>query len=534
MPEERMIPMAEVKRIFTVNDKPFFPVGGQSMNQSGYNASEAGPALKAVKALHGNTILIPVYWEQVEPAEGCFDFTSVDELLASARQYDLKLILLWFAIWKNGNMDYSPAWVKTDSQRFKRVIDSDGKLLWVLSSHWQATIEAEKKAFAALCDHLKAKDSTENTVIGLQIENEPGIMGSDRDYGSEAQVTFESAVPEELVKRMKTAGKGRVFDMWQHAGGRDSGNWPELFGPAAGEMMTAWSIATHIDRLAKLGKGIHDIPMYINVWLQQDWEVPGESYPSGGAVTNALDIYKWFTPHVDVIAPDIYIGDSRGYEATCATYTRDDNPLYVPESSTRGSNAWLMFRAIADYNAIGYHCFGVQSILAEDDTVRPDAQPVVDSFRCLSAVIPLLLKYQGTGKIHAVVQEENMPSQRLDLDGYVGKIQFGSGRWWRPRSDDDERRGCGLVIQASLHEFYLVGYYYRLFLRRKQPTEGVMKPAIPSVYFAFPMSQFVSVEEGHFDEEGEFVADHRRNGDETSNGMWVRPDTGVLRVVLCD
>ena len=527
--------MADVKRVFTVDGKPFFPVGGQSMNQSGYNASESEPAFKAVKALHGNTILIPVYWEQVEPSEGHFDFACVDALLASARQYGLKLVLLWFATWKNGNMDYSPAWVKTDPQRFKRVIDPAGKSLWVLSSHCQSTIEAEEKVFTALCDHLKAEDSTERTVIGLQIENEPGIMGSDRDYGPKAQATFESSVPAEMVDSMKAAGKGRVFDLWQQAGGKDVGNWPELFGCAAGEMMTAWSIASHIDRLAEAGKAIYDMPMYINVWLQQDWEIPGESYPSGGAVTNALDIYKWFTPHVNMIAPDIYIADANGYEAVCATYSREDNPLYVPESGTRGSNAWLMFRAIADYNAIGYHCFGVQSILAEDGAVRPQSQPVVDSFRCISAAIPLLLKYQGTGNIHAVVQEEDMSSQRLDLEGYVGKIQFGPRRWWAPPTDDTiKRRGCGLVIQASLHEFYLVGNHYRLIFRRKLPKDEIMKPAMSSVYFAIPMTQFVSVEEGHFDDNGEFVADHRRNGDETSNGMWVSPDTGVLRVILCD
>jgi len=62
------------------------------------------------------------------------------------------------------------------------------------------------------------------------------------------------------------------------------------------------------------------------------WPIPGEAYASGGAVTKVLDIYKWFTPHVDIIAPDIYVADAKGRDAVCASYDREDNPLFVPES----------------------------------------------------------------------------------------------------------------------------------------------------------------------------------------------------------
>ncbi len=73
--------MADVKRVFTVDGKPFFPVGGQSRNSSGYNDAESETAFKAVKLFNGNTLEIPVYWEQVEPEEGRFDFAGVDALL---------------------------------------------------------------------------------------------------------------------------------------------------------------------------------------------------------------------------------------------------------------------------------------------------------------------------------------------------------------------------------------------------------------------------------------------------------------------
>jgi len=72
---------------------------------------------------------------------------------------------------------------------------------------------------------LKAKDATEHTVIGLQVENEPNITEQDHDYAPEAMAVFNSAVPAQLVSAMKAAGKGDVYDAWKQAGGKESGIW---------------------------------------------------------------------------------------------------------------------------------------------------------------------------------------------------------------------------------------------------------------------------------------------------------------------
>ncbi|MGB7724665.1 MAG: beta-galactosidase, partial [Dehalococcoidales bacterium] len=353
--------MAAVNRVFTVDGKPFFPLGGQSCNSSGYNDTESETAFKVIKMLHGNTLEIPVYWDNIEPKEGTFDFTAVDALISRARRHGIKLILLWFATWKNGNMDYAPSWVKTDPQRFQRVITITGSDIWNLSSHCKANLEADKKAFTALCKHLKTKDGNDRTVIALQVENEPGIIGSDRDYSPAAQTVYDSKVPAKLIAAMKAAGKGKIYDIWQESGGKKSGTWPELFGWEAGELMTAWSIASYIDAVSAAGKAIYDIPMYINVWMMEQpwWPIPGESYPSGGAVSKVLDIYKWLTPHIDIIAPDNYADDSAGYKANSIAYSRDDNPYFTPE--TAGDQN--MFRGIADYNLIGNFFFGIEYIV---------------------------------------------------------------------------------------------------------------------------------------------------------------------------
>ena len=144
-----------------------------------------------------------------------------------------------------------------------------------------------------------------------------------------------------------------------------------------------------------------------------------------------------------------------------------------------------------------------------------------------------------------------MPQQWLDLDGYIGRVQFGMGRLplvskdWRHRkgeampkeqADSDAKpeflRGRGLVIQASKHEFYLIGIGWRLFLSPKHPPDKT-RPLLSFRNEVVP-GRHLSVEEGHFDEKGEFVIDRQRNKDPMSQGAWVEADIGVLRVIMCD
>jgi len=540
--------MTAVKRVFMVDGKPFFPVSGQAHNDAGYNDLESEHFFKTIKAAHGNCLTIPVYWLQVEPEEGKFDFAGVDALIASARRYGVRLILLWFATWKNGNMDYVPLWVKSDKKRFKRVMLPTGGDLWNLSSHCKASLDADKKAFNTLCKHLKAIDGAEHTVIGIQLENESGILGSDRDYGPEAQAIFDRPVPAKLISAMKTAGKGEVYDIWQKAGGKQSGTWPEMFGWDAGELMTAWGIANYIDGVGEAGKAALDVPMYINVWLvESNLVLAGEAYPSGCPVPKVLDIFKWFTPHVDMISPDVEYNNTMRYQWLCATYSRPDNPLFFPETPPTTN----LFRAIADYNLVGYSWMGgFDNIMADDGSIRPAMQDVVDTVRCIENAIPLILKYQGTGKLHAVVQEEYMPHQYFDLGDYVGRVQFGQGRLpfvrkdWRhvreagmpkEQADSDVKpeflRGRGFLVQASKNEFYLVGIGWRLFLRPKLPPEQTI---LLFYHEDLAHARQLSVDEGHFDENGLFVVDRQRNKTPLVSGAWVEADIGVLRIIMGD
>jgi hypothetical protein len=88
------------------------------------------------------------------------------------------------------------------------------------------------------------------------------------------------------------------------------------------------------------------------------------------------------------------------------------------------------------------------------------------------------------------------------------------------------------VIQTTPNEFYLVGGGYRLVLRPVLPPEQRLDVSVSRDNLLHILAHYVSVEEGHFEEDRHFVVDRERNGDEIDNGVWVEADVKVVRVVM--
>ena len=172
-----------------VDDEPFLILGAQANNSSAW-PSVLPKVWSAMEKLDANTLEIPIYWEQFEPSPGAYDYSVVDEIIEQARQHDLKVVLLWFATWKNGSNHYMPTWMKLQRQKYPNMIGKDGKAIDSPSPHAQATLDADKKAFVAFMKHLKEFDKA-HTVIIVQVQNEPGTWGSVRDYSPVAQKLFE-------------------------------------------------------------------------------------------------------------------------------------------------------------------------------------------------------------------------------------------------------------------------------------------------------------------------------------------------------
>jgi len=259
---------------------------------------------------------------------------------------------------------------------------------------------------------------------------------------------------------MKKQGKAIIYNLWQKAGGKESGNWPQVFGDEAGELQGRFTAGQPISRQwPKSGKQF----MIYRCLLTCGWiRWSGGLYRvnairPGCPIPKVLDIYKWFTPHIDIIAPDNPHTNIRMRSEVNAKYARDDNQLFIVEAPGTG-----IFHDIADFNAVGY-------FLHFDHT--PDGTPknmrIVNMLKSVAAAIPLLLKYQGTGKIHAVEEEEGMQhhglgGMQMDFDGYMGLIEFGG----RARQSGTGPR-AGLIIQTAKNEFYMVGINFRLLLRKK-------------------------------------------------------------------
>ena len=181
-----------------VDGKPFLILGGQAHNSSAWPAML--PNLwQSIETLHANTLEVPIYWEQIEPQQDHFDLSLIDTLLLQARQHHTRLVLLWFATWKNGSNHYMPEWMKHDAAKYPNIKNAKGDPIDSPSPNTTATMEADTRAFREVMKHLKATDP-QHTVIMVQVENESGSWGSVRDYSPHIQKLIDAPVPAELLK----------------------------------------------------------------------------------------------------------------------------------------------------------------------------------------------------------------------------------------------------------------------------------------------------------------------------------------------
>lgn len=493
---------------FLVDDKPYIALGAQLHNSSAW-ASTMEEIWPQLEALHVNTVEVPVYWQAVEPQPGKFDFSELDRIIEGARSRKLRLVLLWFATWKNGMMNYAPEWVKTDPQRYPHVINQGGKGILVLSPHGKNNLDADRNAFTALMKHLKQVDGDNQTVIMVQVENEPGSLGSVRDFSAEANRLFNSAVPEVLVKALKLR----------------PGTWKEVFGPDAAEFFSAYSIAVYINEIAKSGKAVYPLPMYVNAWLrgERKLERPGDTYPSGGPTFNVLDIWKAVTPDIDLIAPDIYHSDFISFQRDCTFYRRPDNPLFIPETGGSTTHARYLFYALADYDALGFAPFGVDQ-LDGSRKLRSDLTAMAMNYQLLGPAIPTIAELQAAGKLHCAVAEHLRNQDLIQLERYQAQADFNPrrrvgtppGAGTAPPSADD-LTGRVLIGELGPDEFLILGFDTQLRFLSRDPQK---KAAI-----------YVRVEEGQFDS-GVWKMKRLYNGDEIDFGLRLPPEGTVLKAKL--
>ena len=510
---------------------PHLLLGLQAHNSSTGIPKMLEKEMHAVSLYGGNLFEAPVYWCEVEKREGEFDFSTVLELMDMCRERDLHLILLWFGVNKNGHPTYCPEWVKADPRRFPLAKGPDGGDVATLSPLAEETRRADIRAFTRFMDFLHRADREIHTVVAVQVENEIGYANTDMDYSDAAQAKYRQPVPQAL--------RGLFLE---DSGVKSSGDsWVSCFGRHAHEAFAAWCWADFIQRLATSGKSVCEIPLLLNVMLGENgFEEPGLCYNSGGPVSRVLDIYKRTAPAIDILCPDIYLGNREQYRRVISSYSREDNSLFIPESSPTGiANALNMIEAAADPRFAGVACFGAATALDEDGNLLPEAREVALSMRTIASVAPLLEQRAGT--VYAIVQQEFMDKQYLRLPGWhveclftsANPSRFGLGSFINPLAPSNrdlmETRGRGLLIQTGENEFYLAGCGIRADFRMR-PEIGYERSYVQLTSRMNGTLNFLSVEEGHF-EHGTWVTDRFRNGDEANFACFVHRGE-VVRIRL--
>lgn len=530
---------ARTTKQLVVHGRPFLMLAAELQNSSLTCAEYMDTVWQKVKDMNVNTLLGCVMWEMIEPVEGQFDFSELNKVILGAREHSLHLVLLWFGSFKNGLSTYVPPWVKTDTKRFPRAkLRKAGGVLAtadVLSVFNSDGAYADARAFGKLMAHLKEFDGAYATVLMVQVENEVGLLGDSRDGCAAANLSFIQAVPKDLIHFLEDEWDTLHPDLKDVLSpGRNGekpsyseGNWEEVFGrgPRTDELFMAYYYAKYVNKVAEAGKAIYPIPLYTNTWLNYAGDNPDNTfpvvaggggmpgdYPSGGPVSNVLDIWQKFAPNLDFISPDIYLND---YESTCAKYRHRNQPLFIPEQRRDEYGARRIWIAYGSYAAIGASPFGIDTVDAKDS-------PITKHYALLNSVSALVLEAQRNPSSSVGFCFDDPPQRAQPIVRRWGDYEITI----EPSFVFGQRGpGAGMVIYRGGARFLLIGWGFQVRARSTSPRAtftGILR-----------FEEKTVVDCGT----GELKTQRRLNGDETRSGKFAimpseDPDYGGFPIAV--
>ncbi|PVH88085.1 glycoside hydrolase family 35 protein [Cadophora sp. DSE1049] len=505
-----------------VNGKPFLMLGAELQNSSMTSVAYMNTVWQKLVDMNINTVLGCVTWEDIEPDEGKFDFSVLEGVIEGARAHGLHLVLLWFGSFKNGISTYCPSWIKTNPKRFPRAqLRKAGGVLEiadVVSIFHTEVRDADTRAFSEMMRHVKKIDEAHSTVVMVQVENEIGLLGDSRDGSPSANKRFEESVPAALIEHLSSdwdvlhADLKFNLEVFKRLG-KTSGSWEDVFGKSkkTDELFMAYHYAIYVEKVAAAGKAEYPLPLYTNVWqnyvgsdAENDFPVvvggggdPGD-YPSGGGVTNVLDVWKAFAPSLDFIAPDIYLND---YSSSCAKYRHLDQPLFIPEQRRDEYGARRIWKAFGSYQAICTSPFGI-------DTLEPETSPFTRHYGLLSRVKDIVLEAQRkpesmVGFFFDELLEDGRDTSPPTVARF-GDFQVTINRCFVFGKDGP---GAGIIIHRGGAKFLLIGWGFQAEFKSLSPKStftGILNFTEKSVD----------------SETGKLVTERKLNGDETRSGKF--------------
>jgi beta-galactosidase GanA len=309
-----------------------------------------------------------------------------------------------------------------------------------------------------------------------------------------------------------------------------------VYGDYAEQYFHTWAIASYIEDIARAGRAVYDLPMYVNNALRAPhlneptppWKA---DFASGGPTYDVIGIYKAAAPHIDVAAPDIYMPESGNVSATLQLFQRPDNPLLVPEMGNAAGYARYIYQIIGK-GAIGVAPFGLDYAsysnypLGSKFTDRRMVEPFAKVYDVFAPMQRVWARWAYEGRTYGAAEGDDRKPQTVAMNGWDAHLsfrefQFGEREWQKDKAkyaDGTEHPSGGVAIaQIGPDEFVLVGQQIRVKLSGTGPNAG--KPAM-----------FARVEEGHFDADGKWVMERNWNGDQTDYGLNLPAAPTVLKV----
>lgn len=491
-----------------VNGKPFLILGGELGNSSATSMENMQPFWPKLKSMNINTILTPVYWELIEKEVGKFDFTLIDQIIVKARKEDLKLIFLWFGSWKNSMSSHAPAWIKLNQEKFPRIKDDNNRSHEILTPFSENNLKADLNAFEKLMAHIKDFDKEDQTVIMIQVENQIGMLPTARDYHPLANEAFEKNVPAELLKYMRQNKEylaPEFLELWKTNGYKTNGNWEEIFGKGSqtDEIFMAWFFSKFTNKIAKAGKGIYPLPMFVNAALNAPGKKPGE-YPSAGPLPHLMDIWKAAGSSIDFLAPDFY---NPLFQYWNDLFTRQGNPLFIPEHRFDKTAAFKSLYAIGHYEALGFSPFSIES------TDEPDKEPLGKMYNLIKQLTPLITANLGQNKIEGVLLSKESPITIIKMGNYEFSFKHDYTLGWPADAKTEEwPMASAIIIQTEKDEFYIAGSGIVVTFKYSNKNAGILK-----------------TDEGVF-ENNKWRTVRHLNGDQTHQGRHTRIPVGEYSI----
>ncbi len=509
-----------------VNGKPMMLLAGELSNSAGTSSADIAAAFESMSQSGVNSVFVPAYWEFIEPSEGKYDFTLVDNVIETARKHDTKVIFLWFGAWKNSMSCYAPLWVKENTKRFPRALTETGKPLEICSAFSDNLLQADKRAFCELMKHIKAVDEQQNTVVMVQVENEIGMLESARDYSPLAENAYKQPVPSDLLKALKQSKKG---------------TWAEVFGTDryADEKFQAYHYAKYVEQLAKAGKAIYDLPMYVNAAMDSRGRKPGE-YPSAGPLAHLINIWKCAAPSIDVYAPDIY--DS-GFKGWVAKYKRADNPFLTPEVKCDTNSGVKAYYTFGETDAISFSPFAL------DQAAEKVKGNINGSYQLLHQLSPILLQHQGKGNCWGLLFDQEDKERVIEDGDLVMTCRHFFTLPWDPRATDGSKwpEGGGLIQKIGKNEYLVAGNGIVVVFQSKTEKQQAEEKELGEDGFVDNGSaesttkkatQFKGkrigisyVDQVEVDENGKLQFIRRDNGDQDHQGRHARISCGENKIL---